>query len=118
MRLIIWSISGKFEYKGRKYKEEISANCVGYARIVREESSNSRGHHRRGLSFMTSPIFEYTYQGKEYRGIYDRMIDGLNADLNMGPVSIRIDPDHPTWAVFYQLMDLISSEQEIAPKNA
>jgi len=81
--------------KGRKYKEEISANCVGYTRIVREESSHSRGHHRGGFSFMTSPIFEYTYQGKDYRGIYDRMIDGLDADLNMGPVSIRIDPDHP-----------------------
>lgn len=81
--------------KGRKYKEEISANCVGYTRIVREESSHSRGHHRGGFSFMTSPIFEYTYQGREYRSIYDRMIDGLDADLNMGPVSIRIDPDHP-----------------------
>ena len=83
------------DLKNRKYKEEISANCVGYARIVKDESSNSRGHHRRGFSFMTSPIFEYTYQGKEYIGIYDRMIDGLDADLNMGPVSIRIDPDHP-----------------------
>ena len=26
--------------------------------------------------------------------------------------------DFDPWAVFYQLMDLISSEQEIAPKNA
>ena len=83
------------DLKSRKYKEEITANCVGYARIIREESSHSRGHHRGGFSFMTSPVFEYTYQGREYRGIYDRMIDGLDADVNMGPVDIRIDPDHP-----------------------
>ena len=78
--------------KGRKYKEEISAECVGYSRVLEDRSNSGR---RRGIYFRTSPIFEYTYQGREYRGIYDRMIDGVNADLNMGPVSIRIDPDHP-----------------------
>ena len=78
--------------KGRKYKDEISAECVGYARVLEDRSNSGR---RRGVIIRTSPIFEYTYQGKDYRGIYDRMIDGLDADLNMGPVSIRIDPNHP-----------------------
>jgi len=79
----------------RKYTQEVSANCVGYSRII--GSSSGSGSHRRGnkMRFQTSPILEYEYQGKEYRGIYDRMIDGLNADVDLGPVTIFIDPDHP-----------------------
>lgn len=83
------------DLKGRKYKDEIRAECVGYTRIISEASGKGAHRHGRGFSFQTSPVFEYTYQGKAYRGIYDRMIDGLDADLNMGPVAIRIDPDHP-----------------------
>lgn len=82
----------------KKYSEEISANCVGYVRTVDSHSSVSsrrRGHNARGYIMRTSPIFEYTYQGKEYKGIYDRMIDGINADVNMGVASIAIDPKHP-----------------------
>lgn len=77
-----------------KYSEEIAATCVGYLRTVDSHSGGSR-RHRRGYTMRTSPIFEYTYQGKDYKGIYDRMIDGINADVNMGAASISIDPDHP-----------------------
>ncbi len=82
----------------KKYSEEISANCVGYVRTVDSHSSGSgrrHGHRGRGYIMRTSPIFEYTYQGKDYKGIYDRMIDGINADVNMGAASIAIDPNHP-----------------------
>jgi len=77
-----------------KYSEEIAATCVGYLRTVDSHSGGSR-RHRRGYTMRTSPIFEYTYQGKDYKGIYDRMIDGINADINMGAASIAIDPKHP-----------------------
>ena len=77
-----------------KYSEEIAATCVGYLRTVDSHSGGSR-RHRRGYTMRTSPIFEYTYQGKDYKGIYDRMIDGTNADVNMGAASIAIDPKHP-----------------------
>ena len=77
-----------------KYSEEIAATCVGYLRTVDSHSGGSR-RHRRGYTMRTSPIFEYTYQGKDYKGIYDRMIDGINADVNMGAASIAIDPKHP-----------------------
>lgn len=82
----------------KKYSEEISANCVGYVRTVDSHSSGSgrrHGHNARGYIMRTSPIFEYTYQGKDYKGIYDRMIDGIDADVNMGVASIAIDPKHP-----------------------
>ena len=82
----------------KKYSEEISANCVGYVRTVDSHSSGSgrrHGHRGRGYIMRTSPIFEYTYQGKDYKGIYDRMIDGIDADVNMGVASIAIDPKHP-----------------------
>ena len=79
----------------RKYSEEISAQCVGYVRTVESHSSTSHGHNRRGYTMRTSPIFEYMYQGQNYKGIYDRMIDGINADVNMGVASIAIDPKHP-----------------------
>ena len=68
----------------KKYSEEISANCVGYVRTVDSHSSGSgrrHGHNARGYIMRTSPIFEYTYQGKDYKGIYDRMIDGIDADV-------------------------------------
>lgn len=77
-----------------KYSEEIAATCIGYLRTVDSHSGGSR-RHRRGYTMRTSPIFEYTYQGKDYKGIYDRMIDGINADINMGAASIAIDPKHP-----------------------
>ena len=77
-----------------KYSEEIAATCVGYLRTVDSHSGGSR-RHRRGYTMRTSPIFEYTYQGKDYKGIYDRMIDGIDADVNMGVASIAIDPKHP-----------------------
>lgn len=82
--------------KNRKYSEEVSANCVGYSRIIDESSSHRTGsisHH--GYYFRTSPIFEYKFRGITYKGIYDRMIDGLDADVDIGPATIRIDPDHP-----------------------
>ena len=82
-------------FASRKYSEEISADCVGYVRTVGTHSSTSHGRNTRGYIMRTSPIFEYTYQGKEYKGIYDRMIDGINADVNMGVASIAIDPKHP-----------------------
>ena len=82
-------------FANRKYSEEISADCVGYVRTVVSHSSTSHGHNRRGYTMRTSPIFEYMYQGQSYKGIYDRMIDGINADVNMGVTSIAIDPKHP-----------------------
>ena len=81
--------------KDRKYTEEVSANCVGYSRIIESHTSTSNGSTRHYYTFTTSPVFEYTYQGKEYKGVYDRMIDGVNADIDMGPAMISIDPDHP-----------------------
>lgn len=80
--------------KDRKYKEEVSANCVGYSRII-ETGSHRRNRAQLTTYLRTSPIFEYTYQGKNYKGIYDRMIDGLSADVDIGPARIFIDPDHP-----------------------
>ena len=82
----------------RKYSEEVSAQCVGYLRTVDSHtngSSRTHGRNGRGYIMRTSPIFEYTYQGQNYKGIYDRMIDGINADVNMGAASIVIDPKHP-----------------------
>ena len=94
---LIFGFFSNLGLKGRKYKEEISADCVGYSRIVRcsRTQSGTNGIYHTHYYVSTSPIFEYTYQGREYKAIYDRMIDGSNADMDMGPARIFIDPDHP-----------------------
>ncbi len=93
---MIWGFIASLGLKSRKYSEEVSANCVGYSRIIDDSSSHSTENRRRqGYYLRTSPIFEYTFRGNTYKGIYDRMIDGLNADVDIGPAVIRIDPDHP-----------------------
>jgi hypothetical protein len=81
-----------------KYREEVTANCIGYSRIIDSGVHGpARTHHHRNRGFIirTSPVFEYTYKGRDYKGIYDRMIDGLNADVDIGTATISIDPKHP-----------------------
>lgn len=81
--------------KDKKYTQEVSAECVGYVRNVELRTSNNNGLTHRYYVFETSPIFEYEYQGKSYKGVYDRMYDGVNTDVDMGPLTISIDPDNP-----------------------
>ena len=70
----------------KKYTEEVNANAIAYVRTVR---TSGRGR------MMTSPLFEYTYEGQKYLAIYDQPIEGCNADIDLGPVTIKIDPDDP-----------------------
>ncbi|MBR5967761.1 MAG: hypothetical protein IK001_04080 [Lachnospiraceae bacterium] len=81
----------------KKYSEDVDAVCVGYSRIIESgvHAGRKHHHHNGGFIIRTSPIFEYTYQGRSYKGLYDRMIDGVDADIEMGPAKISIDPDHP-----------------------
>ena len=83
--LIVGLISSVFTRKW-KYSEEVDSNAVAYVRILR-----TSGRAR----FKTSPLFEYTYQGQTYQAMYDHMIDDSNADIDLGPVTIYIDPKHP-----------------------
>ena len=93
--LIIGFIGSLFTNK-KKYTEKVDAECVGYSRIIETASSRTRsGYGSQRFRVMTSPVFEYTYQGRSYKAIYDRLIDGTNADVDMGPATIFINPDHP-----------------------
>ena len=82
----------------RKYTQEVNANAVAYVRTLGSGNTHTSGSHHgttRKIRFRTSPLFEYTYQGRTYRSLYDRPCDGSNADMDLGPAVIYIDPDHP-----------------------
>lgn len=81
--------------KDKKYTQEVSAECVGYVRNVELRTSHTNGTMHRYYVFETSPIFEYEYQGKSYKGVYDRMFNGVDADVDLGPLTISIDPANP-----------------------
>lgn len=81
--------------KSRKYTQEVSAECVGYVRNIELRTTQKDGMTNTFYFISTSPIFEYEYQGKSYKGVYDRRIDGADADVDVGPLTISIDPDNP-----------------------
>lgn len=77
----------------RKYKVTVPAICTGYARTVAKSPEAPKGQNIYYLK--TSPVFEYSYEGSDYVSIYDPMTDGGDSDIDMGPVTINIDPDRP-----------------------
>ena len=85
---ILKAISGKIIYT-----EEISAKCTGYIRYVEtSEGSNNRRH----IFIMTSPLFNYSYEGVQYEAVYDEFIAKKDSDVFLGEtVSLRVDPKHP-----------------------
>ena len=85
-------ITNKYNKK-HKYIEEVNADCIGYLRTI--DTYSDIDNHMSHL-FRTSPVFEYTYQGEKYTGVYDLMINGTAADIDIGRTTILIDPNHPT----------------------
>jgi len=77
-----------------KYTEKVTANAIAYVRTMDNSSSGTRGAGRR-IRFRTSPLFEYTYQGRTYLAMYDRPDAGTNAHTDLGPATISIDPRNP-----------------------
>ena len=70
------------------YKEEISATCIGYCRTMQ---ANDEFPYP-----VTSPVFEYHYNGQKIRACYDTFENGKDARIPLGSTAtIRIDPDAP-----------------------
>ncbi|MBO4635526.1 MAG: hypothetical protein J5685_00090 [Clostridiales bacterium] len=90
---MIFGFFGSLSIKNRKYRENVNARCIGYVREVDSRDGGENGANRYFLK--TSPIFEYSYEGRTYKSIYDRMINGKDADVDLGSTMINIDPDHP-----------------------
>ncbi|MBO4635527.1 MAG: hypothetical protein J5685_00095 [Clostridiales bacterium] len=96
--LLIVGFFSSLTLKQRKYTEEVCANAVAYVRTLGSSHNHSSASHHGNsgnVSIRTSPLFEYTYQGRTYQALYDRPIDGSNADIDLGPATIYIDPEHP-----------------------
>lgn len=81
------------------YTEEIDAKCTGYVRMVDSESSdNSSGTNRSHpiIYVMTSPLFEYNYEGVKYESVYDSFPIKDYSDIELDSITkIRINPKHP-----------------------
>ncbi len=72
------------------YTEEVNATCIGYARYI--DSDGNRSH-----STMTSPVFEYNYEGERLVSTYDTFTAGRHGKIPVGSNTIiRISPDHPS----------------------
>ena len=81
-----------------RYSEEINAEAIAYVRTVGDTGNSKAGSQIQTggkVQVRTSPLFEYTYMGQTYKATYDRPIDGCNADIDLGPTKICIDPEHP-----------------------
>lgn len=84
--------AGQFLSPSMVYSEEVDATCIGYLRKI--ESSGGESHH---LYIMTSPLFEYSYEGVKYQSAYDNFISKENGTIPVGSKqTIRISPDHPS----------------------
>ena len=71
------------------YTEEVNATCIGYLRTY-----EAQGEH--GLSVRTSPVFEYYYQGEQFKSVYDIFTNKPNGTIPVGSSTvIRIDPRSP-----------------------
>lgn len=95
--LIVGSIKS-FSSNQPRYSEEINAEAIAYVRTVGDTGNSKAGSQIQTggkVQIRTSPLFEYTYMGQTYKATYDRPIDGCNADIDLGPTKICIDPDHP-----------------------
>ena len=71
------------------YTEEVSATCIGYWRTM-------DGGGDEILYPVTSPVFEYHYNGQKYQACYDTFENSKDAKIPLGSTeTIRIDPDAP-----------------------
>ncbi|MCR5593738.1 MAG: hypothetical protein K6F79_08355 [Saccharofermentans sp.] len=80
------------------YRETVDAKCIGYVRIVDSEGSTNESINVRKRFFyiMTSPVFEYTYNGRQIEALYDDLVVNNNSDVALGTYeTIRINPNHP-----------------------
>ena len=80
------------------YREIIDAKCIGYVRLVSSDSveSSTMNVNRRFLYIMTSPVFEYNYNGQHIEALYDDFVVTESSDVELGTYeSIRINPRHP-----------------------
>lgn len=80
------------------YREIIDAKCIGYVRLVSSDSveSSTMNVNRRFLYIMTSPVFEYNYNGQHIEALYDDFVVTDSSDVELGTYeSIRINPRHP-----------------------
>ena len=80
------------------YREIIDAKCIGYVRLVSSDSveSSNMNVNRRFLYIMTSPVFEYNYNGQHIEALYDDFVVTDSSDVELGTYeSIRINPRHP-----------------------
>lgn len=73
----------------RLYTEEINATCIGYLRTL---ESTDHGNH----IIKTSPVFEYYYQGEQFKSVYDIFLSKPNGTIPVGSSTIiKIDPNSP-----------------------
>ncbi len=87
--LLLQSIA-QFVAPSKVYTEEVNATCVGYARYL----ESSKGHH---YTIMTSPVFEYNYEGEKYLSTYDTFVSKRDGTIPVGSrETIKISPDHPS----------------------
>ena len=71
------------------YTEEVSAACIGYWRTMEGGGDDI-------LYPVTSPVFEYHYNGQKYQACYDTFEVTKDAKIPLGSTTtIRISPDAP-----------------------
>ena len=83
-------------------KETVPAKCIGYIKMV-NSSDSSHGHsHTHTMVVTGAPVFEYYYQGQEYRAFQEDDVKTGRLSPEVGEtVELGIMPDDP-YAIFYR----------------
>lgn len=77
--------------RSRIYPVCLNAECIGYVR-KRTVSSDADNHR---VNWYNSPVFRYTYGGREIIAFYDVLSRGIDASLPLGPCTVDINGDEP-----------------------
>ena len=81
-------------------KETVSGKCIGYIKMI--DSSNSGQSHSHTMVVTGAPVYEYYYQGQEYRAFQEDDVRTGRLTPEVGEtVELGVMPDDP-YAVFYR----------------
>lgn len=81
-------------------KETVSGKCIGYIKMV--DSSDNNHSHAHSMVVTGAPVYEYYYQGQEYRAFQEDDIRTGRLSPEVGEsVELGVMPDDP-YAVFYR----------------
>lgn len=97
----VYSAFWKLFAKKIKYKDSVNGTCIGYARYVDSSTDNDTGTSTRYF-VRCSPVFEYYYEGRQYKAMYDVIDARASSDIFCGSTNeLFIDPKDPE-AVYHE----------------